>query len=145
MIMYYKWVYLLLSIFWTFFFDLTEGGGGLWCLTPLSTIFQLYLGSEFFQISLSDIVSINELTLKPPRYNPNFVESVIKHHNPPSSWYRQLCQSDVEHKLMSLIKTITSVLKVSTYIIIAYPIRLNVILTISVSTFKATVILYNSV
>jgi hypothetical protein len=49
----------------------------------------------------------------------------------------------IKHIMMIPIKTITSVLKVSIYIIIAHPIRLSVKLVImSVSTFKTAVILY---
>jgi hypothetical protein len=52
-------------------------------------------------------------------------------------------QSDVKHIMTSLIKTITSVLKASTDIIPARPIRLAEIKAItSVSTFKIAVILY---
>ena len=50
-----------------------------------------------------------------------------------------------KHIMMSLIKTITSVLKVSTYIITAHPIELAAILHVaimSVSTFKTDDILY---
>jgi len=60
-----------------------------------------------------------------------------------------ISQSDVKHIMTSPIKMITSVYKVSKHIttsITARPIRLTAILLImSVSTFKTTVILYLSV
>jgi hypothetical protein len=55
-------------------------------------------------------------------------------------------QCDIKHTLTSPIKSITPVMKISTYIITsitARPVRLAVILVImSVSTFKTTVILF---
>jgi len=54
-------------------------------------------------------------------------------------------QCDVKHIIMSPIKTITLVLKVSTYIITsitAHPIRLaEILVTMYVSTFKTAVII----
>jgi hypothetical protein len=63
--------------------------------------------------------------------------------------HRFIGQSDVNHIMTSLIKTIMPVLKISTYFITritACPVRLAAILAImSVSTFKTAVILYLSV
>jgi len=60
--------------------------------------------------------------------------------------HKFIVQSDIKHIMMSTIKTITSVLKVSTDIITnipARPVGLAEILAIrSVSTFKIAVILY---
>jgi len=57
-----------------------------------------------------------------------------------------ICQCDVKHILALPIKTITSVLKASTYIITsieAHPIRLAAVLVImSVSTYETTVIIF---
>jgi len=57
-----------------------------------------------------------------------------------------ISQCDVKHIFMSLIKTITPVMKISTYIITcitARPVGLAVILVImSVSTFKTAIILH---
>jgi predicted GTPase len=72
-------------------------------------------------ISTSDIVSIKELT------------QILKN----------IGQCDAKHIVTSLMQTITSGLKVLTYIITARPIRLAQILMImSVSTFKPVVILF---
>ena len=78
----------------------------------------------FLLIALSDVVSINEMTL---------ILEII-------GWF------EVKHIMMLPVKTMTLVLKVSTYIttsITARPIRLAAILVImSISTLKWTVILY---
>ena len=78
----------------------------------------------FLLIVLSDVVSINEMTL---------ILEII-------GWF------EVKHIMMLPVKTMTLVLKVSTYIttsITARPIRLAAILVImSISTLKWTVILY---
>jgi type III secretory pathway component EscU len=72
-------------------------------------------------ITPSDIVSISKLT------------PILK----------IICQSYANHIMTSLIKTITSVLKVLTYIITSIAAGLDLILVImSVSIIKAAVILY---
>ena len=84
----------------------------------------IYSNLSFFFDLKSDIIGINELTM------------ILK----------IICQCDVRHIIMLLIKTATSLLKVSANIntsITALPIRLSEILVIMpVSTFKTAVILY---
>ena len=84
----------------------------------------IYSNLLFFFDLKSDIIGINELTM------------ILK----------IICQCDVRHIIMLLIKTATSLLKVSANIntsITALPIRLSEILVIMpVSTFKTAIILY---
>jgi hypothetical protein len=84
----------------------------------------IYSNLLFFFDLKSDIIGINELTM------------ILK----------IICQCDVRNIIMLLIKTATSLLKVSANIntsITALPIRLSEILVIMpVSTFKTAVILY---
>jgi hypothetical protein len=63
---------------------------GLWCLMPLSAIFQLYRGGNFYwwrkpesqEKTTSPVVSHWQTLSQPPRYNWNIAESGIKHHKP---------------------------------------------------------------
>jgi hypothetical protein len=55
-------------------------GLGLWCLMPLSTIFQLYRGGQFYWWRKPEY----------PEKTTNIVESGIKHHKPKPNQFNHL-------------------------------------------------------